>query len=385
MDTILRASTDKLLHGNINQCINREDSLHNQLLLRNTDSLYSYPPYQSPRYVNEDYNIRHNVISQLEWLPDGGSFVSITEDLGIRLFIAPSDLLQKEKQDLSPFIRSYQYAPISAFCLHLSASIYNGFCGSLLATNNLPLKLLNLIPNDEGKSQLIKTFNIQDQHTERYNKIFSLTFTSDVQFLAGGSKSVYLFDINRNDPLLTIPTSNGITSCLTVSNSDLLPSGTFFTGTFSNKVQMHDPNGTVVNSVSLEKGNGISQIIESINGRYLFCISRNSSSIKMLDLRMGLLPAGELESFSSRNQRITGEMFPDSKGLLVGTSDGFLNWYRDSELGLPSIDPVKLSVNSETSLPFVRVNKQVPSLILTGQGDRSYQKPRIDISEISLL
>lgn len=381
MSSIIRSSSKDLLFGNLDEYLRRENLYHAEKALKNAVEEYTYPVLQTPKYSNDNINHKYNVISSLDWLSDNSSFVSISEDMGIRLFLTSPELLTEKDHQLVPFIRSYQDTPISSFSLHPSGSVYSGFCGSLVASNNLPLKFLNLIPDENGKSQLIKTFNIQDNQTERFNKIFSIQFNSDLSFSTGSNKSIQLFDINRFDPVSTVKTS-GIISCLALSKSDHLPSGSFYSGSFNNQVNIHDSDGTITSSVTVDKGNGIIQIIESINGRYIFCICRNCTVIQILDLRMGLLPVGELESFNCKNQRIVGDIFPNSKGLIIGSADGFLNWYRDAELGLSSIQPDKILVNSETSIPSVKINKLAPQLVLTSQGDRNYSKPKIDITEL---
>lgn len=376
------ASTKDTFFGNIRETIAGENELHRELLEKNQTSEYTFPSLSGPIISNDsDHLYRSNITTNIQWCTDGGSFVTTSEDGGIRLYIPSPTLLEDEDEQLVPFLRSYIPTPIICSELHPSASIHNGVSANLISTKDVPLRLISLIPNDNDQYQTLRSFQTQNPQTEQFLKVHSLKFIDENEFVAGSNKTISLFDINRQLPILETSSKAGITSCITPNNSQFSTNNGVYTGSFSSKIQQLDSDLNLIQSTSVEAGNGISQLLVSSNEKYLYVISRNSSVIDILDVRMGLKQVSSLSGFSSGNQRVKGDVLPSSQGLVIGSDDGKLLWYKDAELGIEcQADHIQLS---ESSISSVSINPKEPSILAIGVGDRDSEEPQVSLQQLS--
>jgi len=376
------ASTKEILYGYQNESLQNENKEHEFLVKQNQHSNYTFPSlsstpiYSGKNEISKDFNFPKSI----QWCHDGSSFVTSSEDNGIRLYITSPTLLEDDDVQLNPFLRSFRPTPIICSDLHPRSSIYDGFCSNLISSKDVPLKLISLIPDDEGNYQILQSFQIRNYQTEEFLKIHSTKFINDSCFIAGSNKLISIFDVNRPDPILQFPSKAGITSCIAPSKSEFLTQGGFYTGTFSNKLQLYDGNAKLIQQASVQSGNGIIQTLESSNGKYLYVISRNSSTIDVLDIRMGLELVSQLHGFSSGNQRINGDVLPDSQGLVIGTNDGRVLWYKDAELGIECSPDVNQLTNNAVS--SITVNPKEPSVLAIGCGDRSSEKAQVCLQQL---
>lgn len=377
------ASTRDTFFGEIGETLRKENQLHHELLEKNNSSGYTFPSLSDPIHNSTheyDYSHQSNITTNIEWCSDGGSLVTTSEDGGIRLYITSPTLLDDDDQQMVPFLRSFRPSPIICSELHPSASIHNGVCTTLISANDVPLKLMCLIPDENNQYQTLRSFKTQNLQTEAFLKIHSLKFIDEYNFVAGSNKSITLFDLNRQEPILDRYTRAGITSCITPNTSQFTSNNGIYTGSFSNKIQQYDSNLNLVESTMIDSGNGITQLLVSSNEKYLYAISRNSSIIDILDIRMGLKQISSLSGFSSGNQRLTGVVLPNSQGLVIGSDNGDLLWYKDSELGL-ECEPEKLQI-SHTSISSVSINPKEPSILALATGDRDTKEPQVSLQQL---
>lgn len=369
------ASTKSTFFYPTYESIEKENIIHAHLVQLNKSNGYTYPHLHQPRHVNN--NLNPNIVTHLQWI-ESSTILTKSTDNAFRLYISPADLLQSEdEQLLVPFVRCFHNTSIQSFEVHPLSSLYSGSIPILVSSNNMPLKLVDLIPDEDGKYRLLKIFNSVNQFNEIYESFNVLKFTHNAfNFIAGGGKMLKVFDINRSSPVRNIEGIRGMVSCVTLSTSEFGYDG-FYTGGFNGHLGFHDKRGKIIETAKFDTkdGNGISQILESNNGRYLFVISRNTEYIKILDLRMGLQELEnydlKLDNISFKNQRIFGDVLNNGHGLLFGSSEGEVHCFKDAELGQATnhvIDTIPGIGNG--SINNIKVNPDDSNVVACGFGDR---------------
>lgn len=376
------ASTRNTFNGQIPETIINENALHDELLKKNQNTDYTFPRLSDPTLGKIDRAHQYNVCDSIQWCNDGGSFVTTSEDCGLRLYITSPTLLEDDDEQLVPFLRVFRPSSIICSRIHPTSSIYNGFCASMIATTDVPLRFMSLIPDENGVNQTLMTYQTQNEQTEKFLKLHCLEFLDSTTFATGSHKLISIFDVNRANPLLEFKSKAGITSCITKTDNEFSTANGFYTGSFSNKIQLFDTSGEVLQSVSLRSGNGITQLLESSNGKYIYVVSRNSNKIDILDIRMGLKQICQLDGFSSGNQRLKGDVLPNSQGLVIGTDRGDLLWYKDAEMGIEcQPDTVQLC---DESIPCTSINPREPSVLAIGRGDRTSDKSQVSLQQLTI-
>lgn len=376
------ASTRDTFNGNIHETLLKENALHSELLRKNDNTGYTFPNLSSPIPSGSlDLNHQYNICNSIEWCADGSSFVTRSEDNGLRLYIPSPTLLEDEDKQLVPFLRSYRPTPIICSVLHPISSIYDGLCATLVSQKDVPLRLMNLIPDENDKYQTLMSYKTQNYQTEEFLKIHSMEFLDRDRFVCGSNKLVSVFDLNRSEPIKEVRPQFGIASCITASNSEFSVLGGFYAGSFSNKISVFDSDYNVVENTVVTSGSGVTQLIESSNGKYLYVISRGSKTIDILDIRMGLNQVCQLGGFSSGNQKLKGDILPNSQGLLIGSDSGDLLWYKDVELGIECI-PETIHLEDE-AISSVVINPKEPTVLALAAGDRSSNHAQVSLQHMS--
>ncbi|KAH3684338.1 hypothetical protein WICPIJ_004684 [Wickerhamomyces pijperi] len=389
MDLTTLASTKTTFCLPTSKSIEQEDKIHEDFLSGIDLNEYTYPQLHQNTYNSSNGNSNPNIITHLQWL-DSSSILTKSTDNAFRVYIPPSDLLDsRTEQQLIPFIRCFHNTSIQSFETHPLSSVYRGSIPTLVSSNDMPLKLVDLIPGGgNGKYRLLKTFNNMNQYNEKYESFLALKFVDGGErFIAGGGgKMLKLFDVNRTGPIRDIENIKGLISTITVSFSEFGYAG-FYTGGFNGHLSIHDSQGTIVESTKMNPmdGNGISQILESKNGKYLYVVSRNSGHIRVLDLRMGLQQLStydlKLESVDLGSQRVFGDVLDRSQGLMIGGTNGLIHWFKDAELG-QSTNHVTYDLldASGATINNLKVNPDDNNILALGIGDREHTNFGLNIS-----
>jgi hypothetical protein len=328
-------------------------------------SEYTYPPLQSSTATNP------LITTQLQWLPDASALITASSDVGIRTYIPPESLLEEPVNQLISYTRAY-LTSITTSAVHPSASLYNGSIPLAIGGKEIPLKLYNAFPDENGKARPLRVYNTAHPQTEKYAKISSLAFLGGSTILSGSMKSIQLFDIERSDPIGEV-TTTGIVSAMAPSRSEFIHDG-WFTSTWNGHISLHSLEGDV--TMQYRTNNGVFQVLESINGKYLYVIPRQGDSIDVLDIRMGLEKVCDLLGFKSQSQRISGSLKPHSGGLVIGTSDGCVMEYRDAEMAMGTSEEVKVC---DTSISHVSIHPQDENIIALSTGDRACNTPEVSM------
>lgn len=258
----------------------------------------------------------------------------------------PVDLLEpsSSSKQLDPYSQAPSAETVYSSAIYPSMSLsLPETCCFLTATRDHPLHLRDLlVPTIRASYPLI------NPQTEKYLSPHSLLFFRDDpnKFVAGAISQLSFFDLHRpgEPPMLdlkTIPTRRspqtastmrGIISALAINE------GVLAAGTFSRQVGLYDKSGTgdTIGTFTVDgEGGGITQLLWSMCGRYLYVAERRSDAVAVYDVRVAGV---KVESFAPRaaetNQRMGVDVAYALGGEVVaGGTDGMVSVWKPGEGG----------------------------------------------------
>ena len=207
----------------------------------------------------------------------------------------------------------------------------------------------------------VATYSLVNPTTEAFITPHSIEYPSTLsgtQFITGSDSLICLFDVSRpgNDgPVSWMPTipskrkkavgggvgMKGIVSALAVNPTG---GGVLAAGTFSRHIGLYDSNGSgqSLGTFSIAKtdadthigGRGVTQLLWSPCGRYLYIAERKSDGVLIYDIRVTGQMLGWLEGRQSlTNQRMKIDVVPTHQGesheVWAGGTDGYMRVWRD--------------------------------------------------------
>ncbi|KAI9794427.1 MAG: hypothetical protein M1816_005497 [Peltula sp. TS41687] len=312
------ASTGPLYHGTVQESLRREAQTLNQAATREgNDDTHTSAGEES------------NFFKSAQWSPDGTCILTNSEDNRIRTFVLPPDLLDGDKtgpHELKPYSLIQAPEPVYAIALY-------------------------------------PYFNLQASYplihppTEAYITPHSIIWTHyGTHFLTGSDSLIAQFDITRNGegPVSTFPTipskrkklvGGGVGMKGIISALSLAGEGVLAAGTFNRQVGLYDNHGTgdCISIFSLPQqvgaGTGVTQLLWSGCGRYLFILERRATQIQMYDIRVAGKHLGSLVGHAGdTNQRLTGDICSmdaqeGSGDIFAGGTDGVIRVWNCADPG----------------------------------------------------
>ncbi|CAO1601392.1 hypothetical protein XANCAGTX0491_005055 [Xanthoria calcicola] len=275
-----------------------------------------------------------------QWSPDGTTILTSTADHVLKTYILPSELLSAESPiHLLPYASHASPEPVYATSLHPSYTLQDPASTLYLASpRSLPIRLLSPFSRS-----ILASYPLVSKTTEEYISPHSLLFSIHAPhtFFAGSLNLISSFDINRNgegpvERMPTVPSKRskvvggiggikGIVSALGMSSEGILAAGTF-----SRWVGLYDAYGRggslgafqlQADRSSQEAGTGITQVLWSVDGRYLCVAERCSDGVGVWDVRgTGKELAWMRGRNAETNQRMGVEMVGNE--LWAGGLDG---------------------------------------------------------------
>ncbi|EEQ91798.1 hypothetical protein RJZ56_000801 [Blastomyces dermatitidis] len=300
-----------------------------------------------------------NYFKEASWTPDGTSIITNSADNTIRTFVLPADLIEQRKEplELEPYHTIPSAEPIYAMAIYPFYGLQDASSTLLLSSvRDHPIRLTSaLYPGFSASYSLISptTEAFITPHCILYPPILSGT-----QFLTGSDSLICLFDVSRpgtDGPvsrLQTIPSKRkkivgggvgmkGIVSTMAINPSG---DGILAAGTFTRYIGLYASNGCgdTIATFSVEGtaadsrvgGKGITQVLWSPCGRYLFVIERKSSGILVYDIRVTGQLVGWLEGRGGMtNQKLKADIVPggerNATEIWAGGTDGALRMWLD--------------------------------------------------------
>lgn len=273
----------------------------------------------------------------------------------------PPDLLEKQSpQHLTPYSKLPSTEPTYATAIYPFFSLQDPSTTLFLSSvRDHPIRLASaLVPTS------VATYSLVNPTTEAFITPHSLIYPSALggtHFLTGSDSLICLFDVSRpgNDgPVTWMPTipskrkqavgggvgMKGIISAMAVSPTG---DGVLAAGTFSRQIGLYDSNGSgqSLGTFSVAKteanrhigGRGVTQLLWSPCGRYLYIAERNSDGVLIYDIRATGQLLGWLEGRKAlTNQRMKIDIAPTAGGesheIWAGGTDGRMRRWKDPAL-----------------------------------------------------
>ncbi|KAI9869591.1 MAG: hypothetical protein M1830_005321, partial [Pleopsidium flavum] len=257
--------------------------------------------------------------------------------------------------DLTPYLTLPSPEPIYTSTIYPLFNLQGPSTTLILSTTrDHPIRLSSVL-----HPSLLASYPLVSPTTEAYITPHSILFTPDgTHFVTGSDSLICCFDISRSGkgPITRMPTipskrkkivgggvgMKGIISALAWSTDTILAAGTF-----TRSVGLYDSGGQgdciAVFSVAHEAndtetqigGSGITQVLWSPCGRYLYVAERKSNGIIVYDIRVAGKRLGSLQGRKSdTNQRLGVDIVQTEQGheIWAGGTDGVVRvWQNPGE------------------------------------------------------
>ncbi|KAE8409819.1 WD40-repeat-containing domain protein [Aspergillus pseudonomiae] len=342
-----------------------------------------------------------NFVKSVEWTPDGTTLLTDSADYHIRTYILPPDLLEERPSPhrLSPYSVLPSAEPTYAAAIYPYYSLQDPATTLFLSSvRDHPIRLASTLA-----PTLLATYSLIHPTTEAFITPHSIIYPhalGGTHFLTGSDSLICLFDVSRpgNDgPVSWMPTipskrkqtvgggvgMKGIISAMAINPTE---DGILAAGTFSRQVGLYDSNGTgqSLGTFSIAKtdashrigGRGITQLLWSPCGRYLYIAERKSDGVMIYDIRVTGQLLGWLEGRKAiTNQRMKVDIVSTNQGtsheIWGGGTDGFMRVWRDPTHTAGGQEPVsewKIHNDSVSST----VLHPMGNVVATCAGQRHY-------------
>ena len=390
----------------------QETPAHEEAALedRNADALP--PPPRSGPFPDKNES---NYFRSLEWSPDGTSLLSAFADNKLRLFVAPPDLLEQgEPHRLTPYSTYAAAEPTYAQVFYPGFNLSDSSTTLVLTSpRDLPIQLINVL---DPSSKPIGTYPLVCPTTEAYQTPSSLLFyPSGNVFYTGTECLIALFDISRpgerpTTRLPTIPSKRhkmkgggvgmrGIVSCLALQpESGAVGTGSSMlaAGAWTRWVSLYDGEGmggtvanwSVASAADTESkigGAGVSQVLWSDCGRYLYVAERKSTGVLVYDVRVtGKLVAWLEGRDADTNQRMAVDSHTagGKSEVWAGGTNGTVNVWTDvgGREGAHTFEDSWTAYGEDTTVGGLSMHN-CGSVIATASGSRRELASNIEDSD----
>ncbi|KAL3479337.1 WD40-repeat-containing domain protein [Aspergillus californicus] len=294
-----------------------------------------------------------------EWSPDGTTLLADFSDHSIRSYILPPDLLDEKQSPhrLSPYSIIPSGEPTYASTFYPFFSLQEPSSTLFLTSvRDHPIRLASALTPTS-----LATYSLVNPTTEAFITPHCMIYPPSLggtHFLTGSDSLICLFDISRpgnEGPVSWMPTipskrkqavgggigMKGIVSAMASSPTD---GGILAAGTFSRNVGLYDSNGSgqSLGTFNISKteaarqigGCGITQLLWSPCGRYLYIAERKSDGVLVYDIRVTGQLLGWLQGRKAfTNQRMKIDLVStgngDSHTIWAGGTDGFMRSWQD--------------------------------------------------------
>ncbi|KAL3459442.1 WD40-repeat-containing domain protein [Aspergillus heterothallicus] len=305
----------------------------------------------------------------VEWSPDGTTLLTDSSDHNVRTYILPPDLLDEKRlpHELTPYSILPSGEPTYSTAFYPFFSLQDPSSAVFLsAARDHPIKLASaLVPTT------LATYSLVNPTTEAFITPHCMAYPlslAGTHFLTGSDSLICLFDVSRSGnegPISWMPTipskrkqlvgggvgMKGIISAMAV-NPDA--GGILAAGTFSRNVGLYDSNGSgqslgTFNVARTEAdrrigGGGVTQLLWSPCGRYLYITERKSDGVLVYDIRVTGQLLGWLQGRRAlTNQRMKIDLVTNGEGssheIWAGGTDGFMRLWQDPAYTAGGQDP----------------------------------------------
>ncbi|KAJ5200731.1 hypothetical protein N7491_008462 [Penicillium cf. griseofulvum] len=335
-----------------------------------------------------------------EWTPDGTTLLTDSADHSIRTWILPPDLLEdKPIHQISPYSTLPSAEPTYATAIYPFYNLQDPSTTLFLSSiRDHPIRLSSALAPAS-----VASYSLVNPMTEAFITPHSMIYPSmlgGTHFLTGSDSLICLFDVSRTGaqgPVSSMPTipskrkqivgggigMKGIVSALALNPSG---DGILAAGTFTRHVGLYSSNGSgeLLGTFSVARtsanreigGRGVTQLVWSPCGRYLYVAERKSDGILVYDVRVTGQLLGHLRGRKAHtNQRMKVDIVASgsdgSHEIWAGGTDGFMRVWRSPEHCAGGKDPdweYKVHDDAVTSTMF----HPMGSVVATCSGQRHF-------------
>ncbi|KAJ5792599.1 uncharacterized protein N7503_008577 [Penicillium pulvis] len=313
-----------------------------------------------------------------EWTPDGTTLLTDSADHHIRTFILPPDLLDSPSvHHLSPYSTLPSVEPTYASAAYPFFNLQDPSTTLFLSSvRDHPIRLASALAPVS-----VASYSLVNPTTEAFITPHSIIYPSSLggtHFLTGSDSLICLFDVSRpgkDGPVSWLPTipskrkqivgggigMKGIVSALAVSPTG---DGILAAGTFTRQVGLYNSNGSgeLLGTFSIAKteanrvigGKGITQLVWSPCGRYLYIAERKSDGVLVYDVRVTGQMLGYLRGRRAMtNQRMSIDVVAagvdGAHEVWAGGTDGFMRGWKNPMYAAGGQDPEwEMKVHDDT-------------------------------------
>ncbi|KAE8392942.1 guanine nucleotide-binding protein [Aspergillus alliaceus] len=342
-----------------------------------------------------------NYVKSVEWTPDGTTLLTDSADHHIRTYILPPDLLEEKPSPhhLSPYSVLPSAEPTYATAVYPFYSLQDPSTTLFLSSvRDHPIRLASALAPTS-----VATYSLIHPTTEAFITPHSIVYPNALggtHFLTGSDSLICLFDVSRpgcDGPVSWMPTipskrkqtvGGGVGMKGIISAMGLNPTGNgvLAAGTFSRQIGLYDSNGSgqSLGTFSVAKteashrigGRGVTQLLWSPCGRYLYIAERKSDGVMIYDIRVSGQLLGWLEGRKAiTNQRMKIDVVSTDHGasheIWAGGTDGFMRVWRDPTQTVGAQEPAwewKVHDDSVSST----VLHPIGSVVATCSGQKHY-------------
>ncbi|BCS04261.1 uncharacterized protein AKAW2_80062S [Aspergillus luchuensis] len=338
-----------------------------------------------------------------EWSADGTTLLTDSSDHHIRTWILPPDLLEKTTypSGISPYSVLPSAEPTYATAMYPFFSLQDPSTTLFLSSvRDHPIRLTSALAPTS-----VATYSLVNPMTEAFITPHSIIYPSALgggQFLTGSDSLICLFDVSRpgNDgPVTSMPTipskrkqlvggGVGMKGIISAMALDPTGAGILAAGTFTRHVGLYGANGTgeSLGTFSISKteahrhigGRGITQLLWSPCGRYLYVAERKSDGVLVYDIRVTGQLLGWLQGRKAfTNQRLKIDMVPSgdngSHEIWAGGTDGCMRvWQNPTHLSGAQDPKWEWKVHNDTVSSTVL--HPMGNIVATTSGQRHFEK-----------
>ncbi|KAL3484876.1 WD40-repeat-containing domain protein [Aspergillus germanicus] len=305
----------------------------------------------------------------VKWSPDGTTLLTDSSDHTIGTYILPPDLLDEESlpHELTPYSILSSGEPTYATAFYPFFSLQEPSSAIFLSSvRDHPIRLASALAPTS-----LATYSLVNPMTEAFITPHSMIYPPSLggtHFLTGSDSLICLFDASRpgnEGPVSWMPTipskrkqlvGGGIGMKGIISAMALNPDqgGILAAGTFSRNVGLYDSNGSgqslgTFNVAKTEadrriRGAGVTQLLWSPCGRYLYIAERKSDGVLIYDIRVTGQLLGWLQGRKAlTNQRMEIDLVSTAQGgsheIWAGGTDGFMRLWQDPAYTAGGQDP----------------------------------------------
>ncbi|PWY91727.1 WD40 repeat-like protein [Aspergillus sclerotioniger CBS 115572] len=319
------------------------------------DRLSSITNVQTPNFQDPESprKASHpNYFKGAEWSADGTTLLTDSADHHIRTWILPQDLLEEKgsHQELLPYSVLPSAEPTYTTTMYPFFSLQDPSTTLFLSSiRDHPIRLASALSPTS-----VATYSLVNAMTEAFITPHSMIYPSvlgGTHFLTGSDSLICLFDVSRpgNDgPVTSMPTipskrkqvvggGVGMKGIISAMAMDPTGGGILAAGTFTRHVGLYGSHGTgeSLGTFSIAKteahchigGRGITQLLWTPCGRYLYVAERKSDGVLIYDIRVTGQLLGWLQGRKAlTNQRMKIDVVPSGDGgsheIWAGGTDG---------------------------------------------------------------